>query len=224
MDRKQIALILALIIFQCTFPVHAAQITANKGRPGKNLWSNLTTTRARVDFLENKDRKEENQPDRVIDVMAIKEGDVVADIGCGTGLYTFRLASKVGDSGTVYAVDVLEDMLDYVAAEKRKKGTKNVILIRSTDSDPRLPENSCDKMLMVNTFQHIKDRRLFLRKLRGSLKKGGEIAVISVDGSNKNEGEDSHVQFAVIREMANAGFTLSQRFDFLNKHYFLIFK
>jgi cyclopropane fatty-acyl-phospholipid synthase-like methyltransferase len=219
MDRKHIALVLALIIFQFAFPVHALQTTKKVG-----VWSNLTTTRARVDFLENKERKEENQPDRVINVMGIKEGNVVADIGSGTGLYTFRLASKVGSSGKVYAVDVLEDMLTYVDAEMKKKGTRNVTLVKSTDSDPRLPENSCDKMLIVNTFPHIKERKPFLRKLRDSLKKGGEVAVISIDRAKRNKGEDTGAERVVIKEMTDAGFTLSRRFDFLKNHYFLVFK
>lgn len=206
-----------LVAYHCAF---ADVLDTRKA----GVWSNLTTTRARVEFLENPARKTENQIDRVLDVIGVKSAEVVADVGSGTGLYTFPLANKVGKNGKVYAVDTLDDMLAFIERKMKKDGVKNVTLVKSSASDPRLPPASCDTIIMANTYPHIHNKQPFLKKLRESLKNGGSMAVISVDRSHKVKGTYSASERNVIIEMKKAGFGLNQRYDFLENHYFLIFK
>ena len=195
----------------------------DSGLKKRGPWSNLTSTRARVEFLENPAWKAENQPDRVLKVIGVKPGDVVADVGSGTGLYTFPLADKVGKNGKVYAVDILDDMLDYIDRKMKKEGVQNVELVKSSESDPHLPPSSCDTIIMANTYRHIGDKLAFFRKLRESLRKGGSIVIISVDRYHKDSETYTKSEQRIISEMKLAGFDLSHRYVFLNNHHFLIF-
>lgn len=204
--------------------------TSTEADAGKRrgTWSNLTTTRSRVEFLENPERKEEKQPDRVIRDLGIKKGDMVADVGCGTGHFTFKLASQVGDSGKVYAVDILDEMLAFVKEQMVRQKVENVTLVKSTDSDPRLPPNSCDKILMVDSYAHIKDRPHFLKKMKQSLKKNGTVAIISMDRIKKEKTDPGRMgislEESVVRVMEAAGFKYVRHHEYLNKQIFLVFQ
>jgi ubiquinone/menaquinone biosynthesis C-methylase UbiE len=178
-------------------------------------WDNLTTTQGRVSYLEDQTREKDNQPDRVIEVFGVRPGDVVADVGSGTGLFTFRLSDKVGKDGKVIAIDILDDMLAYIDGKMKEKGIANIRLVKSSASDPHLQPASCDKILVANTYQHIGDRAAFLDHLRKSLKANGTIAIISHKGTQPPAD--------VIKEMERTGFKLRQKFDFLKNRFFLVF-
>lgn len=182
----------------------------------KSKWDNLSTTRARIEFLEDPKRVAGNQPDRVLDVVGVGPGDVVADVGCGTGVFTFRLADRVGKGGKVYAVDILDDMLAFVDTKMKRDKATNIILVKSSDSDPHLPAACCDKILLIDTYQHIGNRVSFVSKLYTSLKEKGKVAIVTPVRSTTQEQ-------TVIREMEKQGFRFTTKYDFMIKRYFLVF-
>jgi SAM-dependent methyltransferase len=99
------------------------------------------------------------KPEEVIRALEIGVGQQVADIGAGSGYFTFRLALAVGDSGKVYAVDVDEEMIDYL-----KKRVRQVVPIAARPDDPQLPEGSIDLLFVCNTYHHIESRPAYFQK------------------------------------------------------------
>ena len=119
-------------------------------------------------------RDQWQMPDRVIAALELKPGQSVADIGAGTGYFTVRLAKT---AGKVFGVDIEESMVKYTTQRAEKAGLKNVTGVVAAADSANLPE-AVDLILVVDTFHHIPAREAYFRKLRGSLKPGGRLAII----------------------------------------------
>ena len=105
-----------------------------------------------ADWLERPERAEEEKPDLLMQALNIQPGERVADIGAGTGYYTRRLAEKVGSQGAVYAVEIQQEMLDILTNKMVALNFYNVKPVLGTVSDPRLPANTLDLILMVDVY------------------------------------------------------------------------
>src|SRR5437016_2006284 len=103
-----------------------------------------------ADWLERPEREEEEKPDLLLKALQVKPGDAVADIGAGTGYYSWRMAKAVGESGLVYAVDIQQEMLDLLAKKMAERKISNVKGVLGTITDPKLKSNSLDLVLMVD--------------------------------------------------------------------------
>jgi cyclopropane fatty-acyl-phospholipid synthase-like methyltransferase len=164
------------------------------------------------------------KPHEVIMALALKPDAVVADIGSGTGYFSVRFAHFL-PQGRVYGVDTEPDMVKYLAERVKRENLSNVTAIAATPDDPRLPEK-VDLIIMVDVFHHIADRARYLKKLQGSLKPGGRIAIIDF----RMDSPDGPPQSARITpdrvkgEFKTAGYTLAQEHSFLPNQYFLIFQ
>lgn len=172
--------------------------------------------------LESPQREQWQQPDRVVAALGLQQGDVVADVGAGSGYFTFRLAKVVGSGGKVYAVDIQEEMLAYIRAKMQKTGITNIVPVRSAPIDPMLPAASCNSILLVNTYHELVDPVALMKNLRQALKPGGTIAIV-----NWNESVTRKKLYVpmdlVVEQMKLAGFRLSKSHDFLERQYFLVF-
>lgn len=184
--------------------------------------------------LEDPKREQMMQPDRVIDAIGVGKGDSVADVGAGTGFFSFRLATKVGVEGKVYAVDIEDELLAYIRKKMEKNKVTNIIPVKSSASDPNLPQASCDKILLVNSYAYFSDPVAFMKNIRKALKKGGLVAIIDLDEAKVKEKrklikkklplpENLRLTSEVIDEMKRAGFVLRESHDFLNSRHFLVF-
>ena len=129
-------------------------------------------------WLERPEREDEEQPSRALAALDIRPGQVVADVGAGSGYYTVRLAERVGPNGKVFAADIQPEMLDLLRARVKRARLDQVELVRSTETDPRLPEGVCDLVLMVDVYHELARPQEVLRKLRGSLKPDGRLVLI----------------------------------------------
>jgi ubiquinone/menaquinone biosynthesis C-methylase UbiE len=170
-------------------------------------------------------RDEWQQPQKVIAALKIQPGASVADLGSGGGYFTFRLAEAVGPSGKVYAVDIDRDMVDLIAERATKEGRSNVEVILARPEDPSLPKAGVDLIFTSNTYHHIEDRVAYFANLRKYLRRNGRVAIIEFDRRGWLEGLLRHYTPSefIKREMEQAGYTLQQEFDFLNRQSFLIF-
>ncbi|HZR26843.1 MAG TPA: class I SAM-dependent methyltransferase [Vicinamibacterales bacterium] len=129
-------------------------------------------------WLERPERLEEEEPDTALDVLKIKSGSVVADIGAGSGYMTMRLAKRVGDTGTVYATDIQPQMLQLLQRRLQTARVTNVALIQGTIDDPRLPENALDLELLVDVYHEFSQPQAMLRHLKNALKPSGRLVLV----------------------------------------------
>src|SRR5678816_3569036 len=104
------------------------------------------------DWLERPEREAEEKTDLMIESLKFREGEVVADIGCGSGYIARRIAKKLGPTGTVYGVDIQQEMLDLLAKRMAMFRIENVKPILGEITDPKLPPASCDTMIMVDVY------------------------------------------------------------------------
>lgn len=169
-------------------------------------------------------RDQWQMPGRVIEALAMRPGQSVADIGAGTGYFTVRLARSVA-APKVYAVDIEPSMTQYVRQRAAKEGLSNVVAVQATSQGPNLPE-PVDVVLIVDTYHHIPDRVKYFTALMGSIKPGGRLAIVDFrkDAPGGPPPEFRFTPDQISRELEQAGFVLRQQHDFLPRQIFLIYQ
>jgi SAM-dependent methyltransferase len=164
------------------------------------------------------------KPHEVIQALKLAPDAVVADIGAGTGYFAVRLAHMT-PQGRVYAVDTEPDMVKYLGERAQKSGAKNLVPVQGAPADPKLP-GKVDLVLMVDVYHHIDQRAAYFRKLAGSLKPGGAVAIIDFTKESP-VGPPPAARIAageVKAEMTAAGYALATEHAFLPNQYFLVFR
>src|SRR5439155_15222874 len=131
-----------------------------------------------ADWLERTERQEEERPDLLLKALKLKPGDAVADIGAGTGYYTRRLAKLVSEKGVVYAVDIQPEMLDLLTNKMAELKIKNVKPILGTITDPKLPSNRVDLVLLVDVYHEFSHPFEMMDNICKSLRPGGRIVFV----------------------------------------------
>ncbi len=128
--------------------------------------------------LEDPEREAWQKPDRVVEALGLRAGDVACDVGAGPGYMALRMARAVGPTGAVYAIDVDPRMIEEIGQRIRATGIENVHPILSAGGRGGLPPRRCQVILIVNTFHHFPDGAAYLKKLAGRLAAGGRIVVV----------------------------------------------
>jgi ubiquinone/menaquinone biosynthesis C-methylase UbiE len=162
-------------------------------------------------------------PDRVIAALNLKPGQIVADIGAGTGYFSVRLA-KSEAVPKVYAADIEPSMVSYLRERAAREGLNNVTAIQAAADRPNLPE-PVDLILIVDTYHHNGDREVYFRRLTKSLRPGGRVAIIDFKPDSP-EGPPKEFRFPLEKfqsEMGKAGYKLAAQYNFLPRQQFLIF-
>ena len=181
----------------------------------------------RIRSQERAERDAWQKPDEVIKALELKNGDIVADIGAGTGYFTRRFSKAVAPSGKVYAVDIAADVLEYLKQQAEKENLQNIVTIVSREDDPMLPKNVVDLAFFCDTTHHIANRANFYRRMSPGLKPHGQLAIIDYPpgGSHTPHPAEQLVpRSQVISEAEEAGFRWVKDFKFLPYHYFLLFE
>jgi len=166
-----------------------------------------------------------NKPNKILEVLALKHGQMVADIGAGGGYFTLRFAEAVGKDGRVFAVDTNPKFLEFINDCAKKGGLDNVETILAAGENLALPKGSLDLIFMRNVCHHLQDRVEYFRKLRHLLKPNGRIAIIERAKPLTFHGMFGHYvpRETIIKEMKEAEFLVNQDFDFLPGQSFIIF-
>ncbi|MSR51957.1 MAG: class I SAM-dependent methyltransferase [Gemmataceae bacterium] len=129
-------------------------------------------------WLERPEREEEENPKKTIELLKLKEGEVVADIGAGSGYYTFRMAKLVGAKGKVVAVDIQKEMLDIIRDRMKKEKVENIEPLLGTEADPKLKDGSVDVILLVDVYHEFEYPHEMTEKMVKALKPGGRIVFV----------------------------------------------
>jgi predicted methyltransferase len=177
-----------------------------------------------LSIFEDPKRDEKLQPNRIMDILGIREGSSVADIGAGSGWFTVRAARRVGNRGVVYAVDINSDYLDYIAKRSKRESLPGIRVILGKEDDPLLPDKSVDAVLLLKTYHEVAQPIRLLKKTRAAMRTGALLGIIDRNGQADDHGLDKEV---VIKEAGRAGFVLVNQYDFVkpdNVDYFLVFR
>jgi ubiquinone/menaquinone biosynthesis C-methylase UbiE len=176
-----------------------------------------------LSIFDSPGRDQRLQINRVMDILGVAPGKDVADIGAGSGWFSVRAAQRVGVSGTVYAVDINPEAIQYIARRAGKESLTNVKPILSKADDPLLPKDSVNAVLLLKTYHEVADPVTLLEHLRPALKTGARLGIIDRNGDGTNHGVQRKI---VIEEAARAGYRLLNTYDFVKgdgMDYFLVF-
>lgn len=175
-----------------------------------------------LSIFDSPGRGDRLQVNRVLDILGITSGKTVADIGAGSGWFTVRAARRVGENGTVYAVDINPEAIRYIANRAQKEQLRNVKTILGKEDDALLPKDAIDSVLLLKTYHEVADPVTLLHNLRASLRTGAKIGIIDRNGNGEDHGVSPDV---VLREAARAGYSLLNQYDFVKgdkMDYFLV--
>ena len=129
-------------------------------------------------WLERPERETEERTDLLLEAMQIRPGEVLADIGAGSGYFSWRMAKATGPEGKVFAVDIQQEMLDLLQRNMARREVKNVLSVLGTTNDTKLPPASVDTMLMVDVYHEFDQPFEMLSAMVKGLKKGGRIVLV----------------------------------------------
>jgi predicted methyltransferase len=213
---------IAIIIGLLTTHLLAGIDFADEALAETKAFSSLPTA-----LMEDPRRIEWQQPEKVVAHLQLRKGDVVADIGAGTGYFTQLFAKSVGKTGTVFALDVDEILIQALALRAKKESLPNIKAILTPPNDPLLAMASTDLIFLCDTHVFIEQRKQYLVRLRESLKPDGRLAIISFNMNPEIPGAPPRLKRVsreqTIQEAEQAGFALEAEYFFLPHQYFLVF-
>lgn len=181
---------------------------------------------AGAEWLERNNRNEEENTDSAIAKLPLQTNSVVADIGAGTGYYTFRMAKKVS-SGKVYAVEVQDEFVKYLNDRKTDLKATNVEVVKGTAQSTNLPDTSIDLAIMVDVYHELEYPQEVLQSLRKALKQHGKILLLEYRAEDPAIAiKELHKMSVsqVNKEMAANGFKLAERLEFLPIQHWLLYE
>lgn len=218
--RLRLSLFACLILVPWCLSPAVGQNAGAAGSPQRQTSEPYTGD---LSVFDSPGRDQRLQINRVMDTLGIEPGKSVADIGAGSGWFTVRAGKRVGENGTVYAVDINPEATRYVNERAQKEHLPNVKTVLSQPDDPLLPVHSVDAVLLLKTYHEVAHPVTLLRNLRPALRPGAKVGIIDRNGSGENHGIDKDV---VVREAKEAGYSLQKQYDFVkgdNMDYFLVF-
>ena len=176
-------------------------------------------------WLERPSREKQEHPSAVLQALDLKATDIIADIGAGTGYFSFRMASFVPE-GKVLAVDIQPEMLDVIESLKQQKQVKNVETVLGEVDDPHLPENTIDVTLMVDAYHEFSFPREMMEGIFNSLKVGGRVILVEYrreDPLIMIKPLHKMTQKQVKKEIKTVGLQWVDTQEFLPQQHFMIF-
>ncbi len=180
-----------------------------------------------ADWLERDERLAEEQPQRVLDAMGLEPGDLVADVGCGSGYYARKIAPRVQPGGRVYCEDIQPEMHEIMQDLAEADGVGGIESILGTFTDPMLPEGELDWVIIADVYHEMSDPEPMLAGIRQALAPGGRVALLEYrveDGTGDSIKADHTMSVRqVLAEWQAAGFELEALHDFLPGQHLFFF-
>jgi ubiquinone/menaquinone biosynthesis C-methylase UbiE len=207
-------ILILLLLAQATHPLTGRQIAPVMSADGAG-------------WLDRPEREAEEAPDQALDVLGIRAGMVVADVGAGTGYMSLRMARRVGPTGKVYANDLQPEMLQKLRAKSQREKLSNVETVQGTESDPKLPPNTMDLVLLVDVYHEFSQPQAMLDKIRESLKPDGRLVLLEYrkeDPKVPIRPEHKMSVAEVKTEVEAEGYKLDQVIEKLPRQHIIIFR
>jgi predicted methyltransferase len=214
--RKLLALLLAVAFISA--PLLRAQAPAPASHPTSTPYA------GDLSIFEEPGRDKRLQIDRVMDLLNLKPGSTIADIGAGGGWFSVRAARRVAPDGRVIAEEINPKAIGSIQQRAQQEHLSNIVTLLGTPDDPKLAPNSLDAALMLKVYHEIAHPPLVLANLRAALKPGARFGIIDRNGNGADHGLNEPI---VRAEVERAGFRQVARYDFTKadkQDYFLIFE
>lgn len=227
MSIKRLPALCILLLGLACAPTPAAQRQGGNEPPPRKPAQVLNAHGGGADWLEREGRAELEKPEVTIGAMNLRDGDMVADIGAGTGFYSRRLARAVAPSGKVYANDIQPEMLDRLKVLAAQEGIANIVTVLGTETDLKLPAGTFDWVLLVDVYHEFQQPEVMLQKIRAALKPNGRVALVEyrLEGSTASHISVEHRMSVdqVTAEWTAAGFLLERTLEDLpSQHLFIL--
>jgi ubiquinone/menaquinone biosynthesis C-methylase UbiE len=180
---------------------------------------------ASLDAIE-RDRDKTIEPERVLDLVGVKPGMLIGEVGAGCGYFTFKLASRVGTSGKVYANDIDAERLGHLTRRAAERGLANIVTIVGGIDDPRFPPKALDLVWMVDTFHDLEKPVELLANIIPALKPGGRLVILDYDDDKAAKKLEYFGHFFTIEKtlgiLAGSAFRIDRVETFLPMHMLLV--
>ncbi|RZL48254.1 MAG: class I SAM-dependent methyltransferase [Pedobacter sp.] len=179
-----------------------------------------------VDWLERNSRTQEENTTLALASLPLKSNSVVADVGAGSGFYTFRVAQRI-PKGKIYAVEIQEDAIAYLKKKAIDDRLTNVEVIKGSEKAPNLPANSVDLAFMVDVYHELEYPEAYLAALRKALKPNGQLLLLEYKEEDPTVAIKPEHKMSVRqakKELAANGFKLVKNGSFLPLQHFLLFE
>lgn len=176
-------------------------------------------TLSRLDVVEA-ERDQWQRPSDVIRALDLKPGNVVVDLGCGSGYFTLKLSLSVGDGGRVIAEDIRRLSLGFLWARALRRRAQNITIVHGEPTDPHLPEH-VNAVLIANTYHEFTDSQAILTHVRQALVPAGQLVVVDREpkpGEFGRTGDHDISAARVENELRQVGFeTISRQEHFIDQ-------
>ncbi|HXF27240.1 MAG TPA: methyltransferase domain-containing protein [Bryobacteraceae bacterium] len=186
-----------------------------------------TMSAAGADWLDRSERAQEEQPDKALDIIGLHPGMMVADVGAGTGYMSIRMARRVAPGGQIYSEDIQPEMLSLLRDHAAAAKVANIETILGTQSDPKLPSNTLDLVLLVDVYHEFSEPQKMLDAIRQALKPDGRLVLLEY------RAEDPTIPIRPLHKMTvkqaetevdAEGFRLAKVDESLPRQHILIFR
>jgi predicted methyltransferase len=212
------AFLLAVLLLSCAAP-QAATPASRQPAAVMSFHS--------ADWLERTGREELEKPEVVLAAMDLRPGQVVAEIGAGTGFFSRRIAKVVGPTGKVLANDIQPEMLELLKKYAERDGITNIVPVLGSETDPKLPPGGVDRILLVDVYHEFQKPHEMLEKMKEALAPGGTVILVEYRGEGTTA---SHISEAhrmtseqVLGEWQPAGFLLLNQIETLPAQHVFVF-
>jgi SAM-dependent methyltransferase len=199
-----------------------------KDPPGTYMGRRIAPTMSHegADWLVRPEREAEEHSARMLSELRLSAGDVACDFGAGNGYHTLAMAKATAPNGRAVAVDIQPEMLALLRERASAAAVANVETVLALPTDPRLPEGTCDLVLLADVYHELDDPGATLAHLRRALKPGGTIALLEFRGEDPDvpiKPEHKMTRKQILRELGHNGFTLVRSFDGLPWQHLMFF-
>ena len=199
-----------LKLFALLLCVLAVFFALHTGYSALNTLSRLDLVEAQRDLWQ--------QPAAILQALAIRPGDVIADLGCGSGYFSLKLSPQTGKTGRVYAEDIRRLPLIFLWFRAMEKGDRNIAIVHGDPADPHLPVNQVNDFLILNTYHELADSQAILAHVRESLVARGRLVIVDRTPNPSHEGDGGLAEHEISSErveteLRQAGFEIAARQD-----------
>lgn len=221
---KRLGVLFTVGVFLFTAAV--TPLSAQESKPTGVSTTYDTSTLDSSGLLSGTERFKWQRPDRIMGLLAIRQGEKVADIGAGLGYFSDNLSQIVGESGKVYAVETNPEMVEFLKMRNARHTYDNTVVVQGSETDPGLPGGSLDLVLTVNTWHKLSDRGPLRDAVQNALKPGGRFVVVDWHLGEIPIAPPVERRLApaeLIDEMVADGWTVTTHSRMLKYQYMLIF-